>query len=68
MAMITSWEEARSEARADAVLTVLDARGISVPAHAREIILAQRDPELLKRWLVRASVASSLTEVIGEPS
>jgi len=76
MAMIKSWEETRAEARAealtetraDAVLTVLQARGVDVPDAARERILAQKDFELLKRWLVKAVVASSIDEVIDEPS
>ena len=68
MAMIKSWEEGRAETRADAVLTVLQTRGVAVPDAAREHILAQKDLELLKRWLVKAVVASSIDEVIDEPS
>jgi hypothetical protein len=76
MAMIKSWEEGRAEARveartetqAEAVLTVLRVRGIAVPDTARERILAQRDLEQLKRWLEKAVVASSIAEVLGEPS
>jgi hypothetical protein len=72
MAMIKSWEEGRAEARAEArceaVLTVLGARGIAVPDAARTHILAQKDLALLERWLIRASVASSVGEVIDDPS
>ena len=76
MAMITSWEEGRAEARtearieanANAVLTVLRARGIAVPDAARERILAQQDLELLERWLVKAIAAASVGEVIDDPS
>ena len=68
MAMIKSWEEGRAETRADAVLTVLQTRGVAVPDAARERIMAQTDLELLKRWLVKAVVASSVDEVIEEPS
>jgi hypothetical protein len=72
MAMIKSWEEGKAEARtetqADAVLTVLQVRGIAVPDAARERILAQKDLKLLKRWLEKAVVASSVSEVIDEPS
>lgn len=72
MAMIKSWEEGRAEARAQgrveaqaqAVLSVLRARKIDVPEAVRARILAQRDRELLERWLLKASVASSLDEVI----
>ena len=76
MAMIKSWEEGRAEARAEGstntrahdVLTVLRARGIAVPDAARERILAQRDLEQLERWLEKAAVASSIGEVLGDPS
>jgi len=75
MAMLKSWEEGKAEARtegrveaqADSVLTVLGVRGISVPDAARERILAQKDPEQLKRWLKKAAVASSIEEVIDDP-
>ncbi len=72
-----SWEEARAEGRsegrtegrteegADAVLTVLRARGIAVPAAARKRILAEKDLRQLKRWLKRAIVATSIDQVIG---
>ena len=72
MAMITSWEEGRAEARIEvmvaAVLTVLHTRGLAVPDAARERILAQKDLELLERWLVKASVAASVGEVFDDPS
>jgi hypothetical protein len=71
MAMLKSWEEGRAEARtetrADSVLTVLRVRGIAVPEAARERILAQKDQEQLKRWLEKAAVASSIGEVIDDP-
>jgi hypothetical protein len=71
MAMLKSWEEGRAEARtetrADSVLTVLRVRGIAVPDVARERILAQKDLEQLKRWLEKAAVASSIGEVIDDP-
>jgi hypothetical protein len=50
------------------VLTVLRVRGIDVPEAARNRILAQKDPERLERWLEKAAVGSSVTEVIDEPS
>ena len=68
MAMSKSWQETRTETRADDVLTVLQTRGIAVPDAARERILAQKDLELLRRWLVKAVVASSLGEVLDDPS
>jgi hypothetical protein len=78
MAMQHTWEDARTEARAEGrtegstaahakdVLTVLRARRIAVPDAARQRIQAERDLARLERWLERASVASSIAEVIGE--
>lgn len=51
-----------------ALLTVLQACGIAVPDAVRERILAQKDPELLRRWLEKAVVASSIAAVIDEPN
>jgi hypothetical protein len=76
MTMLKTWEDARIEGRAegrtetqaDAVLTVLHVRGIAVSDAARARILAQRDPDQLKRWLEKAAVASSIAEVLGDPS
>ncbi len=60
--------EGRAEEAARAVLTALRVRGIEVPDTAREHILAQKEPETLERWLEKAIVASSLDEVLAEPS
>ena len=60
--------EGRVEGEAQALLTVLQARGIAVPDAARERILAQTDPERLKRWLERAAVANSVAAVLDEPN
>jgi hypothetical protein len=60
--------EGRAEGEAHALLTALRVRGIAVPDAARERILAQKDPEQLDRWLEKAVVATSLVEVLGEPS
>ncbi|TMQ12128.1 MAG: hypothetical protein E6J90_32375 [Deltaproteobacteria bacterium] len=66
--MQRTWEEARAEARAEgraeAVLAVLRGRGITVPDAARKRILAQRDLRQLERWLEKASVATSIEDVI----
>jgi hypothetical protein len=66
MAMQSSWEDARAEGRADALLTVLRVRGIAVTDVARERILAQKDLEQMKRWLEKATVASTIAEVIDD--
>jgi len=60
--------EGRTEEAAQAVLTVLRVRGIVVPDAARERILAERDPERLRRWLEKGTVAASVDEVLVEPS
>jgi hypothetical protein len=60
--------EGRTEMQAEAVLTVLRVRGIDVPDDVRERILAQKDLEQLKRWLEKAVVASSIHEVLEDPS
>jgi hypothetical protein len=57
-----------AQGEAQAVLTVLQARGIAVPDAERERILAQKDSARLERWLVKAAVASSLGEVIDDPN
>jgi hypothetical protein len=58
----------RAEGEARALLTVLGSRGIPVPDPARERILAEKEPERLERWLKRAVVAVSISEVLDEPS
>jgi hypothetical protein len=60
--------EARGEARGEgrSVLTVLDARGIAVPADIHDRILACTDLAQLEIWLRRAVTAASAEEVIGE--
>ena len=60
--------EGRAEARAGDVLTVLRVRGIAVPDAARDRILAEKDTARLDRWLETAILASSVAEVIDEPS
>jgi hypothetical protein len=61
--------QGRAEAAARAVLTVLRVRGITVPDTARERIVAQKDPDRLERWLEKAAVASSVSDVIdADPS
>jgi hypothetical protein len=58
--------EARGEARGEgrAVLTVLEARGVPVPAAVREQVLACTDLAQLDTWLRRAATATTADEVI----
>jgi hypothetical protein len=60
-------EEGRQEGEMDALLEVLDARGIEVDAEARQRILACKDLVQLKAWLRKAVTVSSVQELF-EPS
>jgi hypothetical protein len=58
--------EAKEAARS--LLAVLRARGIAVPDAVRERILAQKQPERLRRWHDKAVVADSLSAIFDEPN
>lgn len=72
MSMQGTWKDARrigaTEARVHDVLTVLRVRGIALSGEDRERILAEKDPERLERWLERASIATSIAEVLDDES
>ncbi|WP_437810991.1 hypothetical protein [Sorangium sp. So ce1078] len=57
-------QEASVETKAHAVLAVLEARGLEVPADVRERVLASTDLVELDRWLRRAAVASDAREIV----
>jgi hypothetical protein len=59
-------EEGRAEGLARAVLTVLAARHIEVPAEARARIAACTDLVVLEQWLGRAADARELADVLPE--
>lgn len=60
--------EVAAEAKgAMAILTVLDARGLSVSTAQRQEILHCQDLDRLDRWLRRAILASSADEITLEP-
>jgi hypothetical protein len=61
-------DEGRVEGEAQALLTVLRGRGIAVPDSERARILAEKDSPRLLRWIEKALVATSLLEVLEEPS
>ncbi len=61
-------DEGRAEGEAAALLTVLRSRGISVPDSAGERIVAERDPARIERWIEKAAVATSLADVLDDPS
>ena len=49
---------------ARAILAILAARSISIEPAARARILAERDPDRLDRWLVRATIYSGIDEIL----
>ena len=63
-------EEIRDEGRVNAygaaILTVLEQRGINVPADARQRITECGDLETLQTWLARAATALSAAEIFGD--
>ena len=52
--------EGLAEARAAAVLTVLEARGLTPTADERDRIRAERDPDRVARWLAAAVTCASV--------
>ncbi|HLM74872.1 MAG TPA: Rpn family recombination-promoting nuclease/putative transposase [Polyangiaceae bacterium] len=64
----TQRAEGKTEAKAEAILMVLAARGIAVDSETRARITACSDAALLDRWVARAATASSGHDVIAPPS
>jgi len=58
--------EGRVEGRREAILQVLDARGLRLSDVQRERVLGCADLERLARWLERAAVAESAEAVFAE--
>lgn len=58
---------ARAEEKADAILQVLEARGVGVSPIQQQEILSCSDLDRLNRWLRRAAFASSANEVTSTP-
>ena len=52
--------QGRAEGQADALLAVLEARGVSVPDDARRRITDCTDTEQLATWIWRAATATSI--------
>jgi predicted transposase/invertase (TIGR01784 family) len=59
-------KEGLAEARAGAVLTVLQVRGVAVSEAERERILAEKSLVRLENWLKNAATAASIAEVIED--
>ncbi|MFY9822313.1 MAG: hypothetical protein WAM82_13100 [Thermoanaerobaculia bacterium] len=56
----------KAQGKAEAILSVLETRGIAVTEAQREEILRCGDLDRLDRWLRRATLASSAGEVVSE--
>jgi hypothetical protein len=59
--------EGQAVGKADAILQILEARGVAVNPSQRQEILRCSDSDRLDRWLRRAAFASSVDEVASEP-
>lgn len=59
-------EQGREQGRALALVTVLDARGLSISDAQRARILACSDAAILDTWLVRATHATRVEDVLGD--
>lgn len=58
-------EEGETLGVARAVLTVLRARGIDVPGAVLDRILVEKDPATLQRWLSKAAIVATVSDMIG---
>ncbi|WP_437905368.1 hypothetical protein WME95_44870 [Sorangium sp. So ce327] len=57
--------EGTLKTKAQAVLAVLEARGLEVPVEVRERVLASTDLDELDRWIRRAAVVSDARELLA---
>ena len=58
-------QEGLLEAKAQAVLAFLEARGLEVPAEVRERVLASTDVAELDRWIRRAASVGDARELLA---
>jgi hypothetical protein len=59
-------DEGKAEAKAEAVLRLLDARQLAASGEQRRSVAACTDPAQLDLWFDRAATASSAAEVFGD--
>ena len=52
----------------EALMAVLDVRGLPCSEQARARIDACADPSILQGWMLRAKTAASIEEILAEPS
>ncbi|WP_438006684.1 hypothetical protein WME89_50320 [Sorangium sp. So ce321] len=60
--------EGERKATANAVLKVLEARGLEIPPEIRERVLASTDMTELDRWLCRAAVITEARALLDSAS
>ncbi|MFE5245086.1 MULTISPECIES: hypothetical protein [unclassified Streptomyces] len=58
--------QGRAEGYAEDILIVLRVRGLDVAHTTREKITACRDPELLRRWLLRSARVTTAEAIFSE--
>jgi Uma2 family endonuclease len=58
--------ESKAEGKAEAVVALLAARGVSLERVERDRILGERDLARLERWLARAISCTSVAELLAE--
>jgi hypothetical protein len=58
--------EGQAEGLAKAVLTLLEGRNVEVPDSVRDRILSCTDQDQLRIWLLRASAATTIDDVLAE--
>ena len=56
-------EQGRAEGEIEAILAVLDARGLEIPSEARERISRCSDLRLLDKWIRKAVTVTSVDEL-----
>ncbi|CAM5465728.1 hypothetical protein ACWD5B_15165 [Streptomyces tanashiensis] len=59
-------DEGRAQGNADAILIVLEQRGLAVSDSVRERVEGCNDPETLRRWLVRAVTVATAEAIFAE--
>ncbi|MGN9793476.1 hypothetical protein ACTMTU_20575 [Streptomyces sp. OZ13] len=59
-------DEGRAESLADAILLVLQQRGLDVPDEARERVATCNDTQLMRTWLARAVTAASAEAIFRQ--